>query len=628
MKQLLIVLLSLLISSSLVSQNKKVVTNVDELPRYTYEIKGNLTVFLENDFEFKKLTEKVKSNYLKDLNQFIIEDKSTLKGYYEILMYISMLDQDFEKADVYLKKLKSLEDKKSAKLVSGITTKSIIETFDNVDGFLTPEFVDKFRNIYANKITPLPWNVVQDRIKGTKGDLEIFSKKLAYGYLEGQFQKAYEKAGNISGELASLLISLKYDFTYLHPLKEERLAILNSYIENNKSEKVNIWKDREFNFSKKEKCSKVRVAIWDSGIDLKLFENQLFENQLEIVDGLDNDGNNFVDDRHGIAYTLHCEKSKDMLFPLTKVQKENYESNYILVKGLTDLNSAIDSKEASIFREKLAGLKQNEIIEFIERISLFGNYAHGTHVAGIVANGNPYVELLNSRLTFDYHAIPELITVELAQKMVKGMKECIDYFKKYKVKVVNMSWGVSLKEIEEIYELNGVGKTAEDRKKMAKEVYDILRDGLFEEIKSAPEILFVCSAGNSNNNANFEGDIPASFDLPNILAVGAVDISGKVTSFTTQGPTVKVYSNGFDVLSYIPGGKKMKMSGTSMSSPNVVNLAAKILCVNPKLKATEVKELIITNSTQDSESKINLIDPKRTMEKVMKMNKSIKVAKR
>ena len=73
----------------------------------------------------------------------------------------------------------------------------------------------------------------------------------------------------------------------------------------------------------------------------------------------------------------------------------------------------------------------------------------------------------------------------------------------------------------------------------------------------------------------FDEVMPSSFELPNILVAGAVDQAGDQTSFTSFG-NVDVYSSGFEVDSYVPGGDRMKLSGTSMAAPNVTNLAAKL----------------------------------------------------
>jgi subtilisin family serine protease len=60
---------------------------------------------------------------------------------------------------------------------------------------------------------------------------------------------------------------------------------------------------------------------------------------------------------------------------------------------------------------------------------------------------------------------------------------------------------------------------------------------------------------------------------------GAVDQAGEQTSFTSFG-NCDVYSNGFEVERFVPGGDRMKLSGTSMAAPNVTNLAATLWALN------------------------------------------------
>jgi len=220
-----------------------------------------------------------------------------------------------------------------------------------------------------------------------------------------------------------------------------------------------------------------------------------------------------------------------------------------------------------------------------------------------------------ARITFDYHMIPELPTVELARKDAKATEETIEYFKRNGVRVVNMSWGNSLASTEAALEANNAGATPEERKAMAREIFEITRVALFNAIKNAPEILFVTSAGNSNNDVKFEEFYPSSFDLPNVLTVGAVDQAGEETSFTSFGK-VDVYGNGFEVLSYVPGGDELKLSGTSMSSPNVVNLAAKLWALNPTLTAAQVRQLIIDGSDErgTGDRKVKLMNPEKSAE--------------
>jgi subtilisin family serine protease len=176
-----------------------------------------------------------------------------------------------------------------------------------------------------------------------------------------------------------------------------------------------------------------------------------------------------------------------------------------------------------------------------------------------------------------------------------------------------MSWGGSVKGIEEDLEVCGVGKSPEERKAMAREMFEIQKDGLTKAFASAPDILFITAAGNSNQDASFVEDIPAGIVLPNLMTVGAVDRAGDEASFTSYGPTVVAHANGYQVESVIPGGEKLAESGTSMASPNVANLAAKILAVNPKLTPAQVIALVRETADRTGDGRRVLINPKKAV---------------
>ncbi|HMA07235.1 MAG TPA: S8 family serine peptidase, partial [Ramlibacter sp.] len=126
-------------------------------------------------------------------------------------------------------------------------------------------------------------------------------------------------------------------------------------------------------------------------------------------------------------------------------------------------------------------------------------------------------------------------------------------------------------------------------------------------------ILFVTSAGNANQDSTFAEAIPADIVLPNLVAVGAVDQAGDEASFTSYGPTVLLHANGYQVESFVPGGRRIALSGTSMAAPQVTNLAAKMLAVKPSLKPDQVIEIMRRTADRSEDGRRTLIHPARAL---------------
>jgi subtilisin family serine protease len=292
-----------------------------------------------------------------------------------------------------------------------------------------------------------------------------------------------------------------------------------------------------------------------------------------------------------------------------------------------DLTAAIDSDEASELKKHIASLEPEQVNDFIEELGFATLHMHGTHVAGIAVEDNPFARIMVARLSFDYHNPPKAITMEIAKRIAGSFQQTVQYMRRHGVRVVNMSWGLSIKEIESNLEANGVGETPEERAEMAREMLDIISTALHRAMGMAHNILFVTSAGNSDNDVDFDQMIPSNYKLPNLLVVGAVDQAGDPTSFTSQGRNVVLYANGFEVESYVPGGEKMALSGTSMSSPAVANLAAKIIAVEPYLTPQAVIEIIMNGATpREGDKSFMLLHQKNSMELLesMKTEKTLK----
>jgi subtilisin family serine protease len=605
---------AVLFASGLAAAEKPRITSQDQLPRFNYPLTHKVADVITRDAAYEQLAAAVKTDLEKLLHDYDIADKATLQ---EILGTLLALDVHAGRHAAALERIatmRAIEDKPAAKLTTALMAESYVATRQSGEFANEGLFRAAFARTYAAKLAALPWAVVGDVIKQTKGSAEIVTEALIVGNLTSQIQPGVDKTGTVSGDVAHTLIAQRTNIAHYLPLKAERVAALTNYVKANQKTKADIWAARSADLAPDRTITPVIVGIWDSGVDMAIFPARRWTNAKEQANGRDDDGNGYIDDVHGIAYDLKSRAVPELLLPLTAEQQKSYPAMRNLTKGLLDVQANVDSSEGAELKQQMARLKPEEVKPFIESLNFFGSFTHGTHVAGIAAAGNPAVRLLAARITFDHRMIPDVPTHEQSQRDAEAARKVVEYFRQHGVRVVNMSWGGSPREIEGAFEANGAGGTPEERKKTAREYFELLRVALTEAMRAAPEILFVAAAGNSDNDAAFAELVPSGIDLPNILTVGAVDQAGEETSFTSFGQNVDVHANGFEVESTLPGGDRMKYSGTSMAAPNVTNLAAKLLALEPKLTVAEVTDLIQRGAERSPDGRINLINPKRSLE--------------
>ncbi|NIM19141.1 MAG: S8 family serine peptidase [Candidatus Latescibacteria bacterium] len=595
-------------------QEKIKIESVDQLPRRAYKVTGKVADLVKSEKAFEEFATKLRADIEADLAKYELEDKTTLRRWHATLVYLDMLDGRYDSALEGIERMRELQDKPAKKLTSGLlgvpTTRALKAAAGDPGN---PIYKEVFRGELSARVKDLPWDIVQDEIEQLKGVLEMFGENLIMGVVATQIEPVVETTGELSADLALQVVNLRGMIAFTMPVRDVIIEELQRKIDEHRVAKTDIWAERSVALTGDEGGEPVLIAIWDTGVDCDVFKDIVYTNPKEKMDGKDNDGNGFVDDVHGVAYDMYGNKSPEILYPLGDAQDRAQE---ILdqMKGFFDLQAAIDSPEASALKKKFSAMPPEDVKTFLEDFMRGALYVHGTHVGGIAIDGNPYARLIVGRMEEDYHTIPRPPTMELAKKMAKSFKETVSYFKKHGVRAVNMSWGIGLKEVETQLEKNGIGETAEERAKIAREIFDVMREGLYSAIESTPDILFVVAAGNFNEDVAFNEDCPASFDLPNLLAVGAVDQTGRETGFTSFGDRVSVYSNGFEVESYVPGGARMAFSGTSMSSPNAINLAAKLIALDPSLSPPGVIALIEKGATISEGSKLlKLIHPKQSV---------------
>lgn len=588
---------------------KKRIDKAADLPRFSYPAKGDLEIWVRDEAVFAPFAAKLRADVESVLEQYDIADKSMQRQMLGTLLQLDMLEGKDLPALARIEAIRALEEKPADQLMSGMQTRAMIQsrlslglTTGNSN---TPAYRAEVGRRIAASLKDMPYLSVANEVKSAKARAELVGETLVLGNLRNVLQPIVDKSGTLSSELAPDVVSARYALLLRLPLKQTLIDTFGAYLTANKVEKVDIWAARGVTLPESapgKTYVPVTVAVWDSGVDSALFKNQVLR---------DSRGKALL-----TAFDKYGAPSDTELQVLPPALLAKLPQMIARTKGFSDLQSNVESVEATGVKQFLSSLKPDEFKPAIEEINLAGNYEHGTHVAGIAMAGNPHARLLIARMEFGHTLTPDPCPSHAQSAAdAKALGAQIAFLKQNKARVVNMSWGGSVKAIESELEKCETQQTPEQRKAVARELFQVMRDTLKRGFASAPEVLWITAAGNSNQDASFAEDAPADLVLPNLLTVGAVDRAGDEADFTSYGPTVQVHANGYQVESYLPGGQRVALSGTSMAAPQVANLAAKMLAVNPELTPPQVIRIIVSTADKSADGRRTLLNPVQAMAK-------------
>ena len=586
------------------SGGKKKVTSQADLPRFSYAITGTASGLVQaDDGTFNAFAAKVRADLDSVLRDYEIDDKATLRTLLSVKLDLQELAGEYKGGLETVAALRALQQKPAAKLFAFLYTRARLQAAIDAKATQGPAYEEAFAKYFREAIDPLPWDVVQDSVKESYAGSRLYTKAVAVGIVETELDPAVQKSGALDNQEAWDLISTRDDLQSGIPMLHARGEVLKRYIAAHNVVQPDIWASRDVTLTKEQNLPPVLVAIWDSGIDVSVFPDQLFTDPKPTASGT-----------HGLAFDDHGDPSTAWLYPLTPEEEKAYPEFRALIQGRFDIENGIETPAADALQKKYATLSAEQIHQLFESDKVLGFYVHGTHCAGIAVRGNAAARLVVARFNDQLADLPFAPTAEWAHHMGAAFQQMSDYFRTRNVRVVNMSWGDDPQEFETWISKTGGGGDPAARKKRAAELYAIWREAIETAIKGAPNTLFVTAAGNSDSDSGFIADVPSSLQLPNLIAVGAVNQAGDETSFTSYGKAVVVDSDGYNVESFVPGGTKLRLSGTSMASPNVVNLAAKLFALDPSLTPAKVVDLIKQGSSTSEDGRRHLIDEKRSVE--------------
>ena len=158
--------------------------------------------------------------------------------------------------------------------------------------------------------------------------------------------------------------------------------------------------------------------------------------------------------------------------------------------------------------------------------------AHGTHVAGIIAQTAPDTKIM------------PLKCFENGRAYTSDLIEAIDFAKENGASIVNCSWG------------------SKDNNRALREAME--QSGLF----------FVCAAGNNRMDVDETPIYPASFGLDNSISVTSLNQDYGFSYYSNYGMSIDIAAIGREVESTFPRGERGVLNGTSMSAGFISGAAA------------------------------------------------------
>jgi len=592
------------------------VKTADDLPRHRYRVTGTALDFLNDQTRFNKLRDQLITASLADLKKYRIEDRATLRAYYDILQTAYESKGDLQRSLAISDKARELEDNDQEKFTCGLSLRARIAATQVTSDVNDPRFAEAFKTELRRQISAVPYEPIKDKLVMLRGLAKMVTRQRIESSLTTELDPVIAaNQGKVPEKVAVLLVSTKLvldsGLRELPWVAEVYGEVIDAHA--GVTNAPDLWTPRLVALEKTAKAQPVVVGIWDTGVDTSLYPDQLWTNPGETLNGKDDDGNGFVDDLHGIAFGPDHRPTTGSLVSLGGLHGDKAQGIQFLIAN-EDMQAGIQNEGVTAFQTYVKGLVGEKLRYFTEDMSLLDHYCHGTHVAGVAVAGNPFARIV---YVTENNPSVETLTIEGGARWGASAQQAVDYLKKSGARVVNMSWRVSREMLEGELNRNGVGGTPAERAELSRQIFAGLRNGLEAAMRSAPGILFVAGSGNEDNDVDFAEYIPAGLRLPNLITIGAVDDHDKFTSFTSTGKNVELYANGYRVESFIPGGQRVKFSGTSMASPQVVNLAAKLFALKPELTPAQVMSLIHDHADPvPGQPGRFVINPKRTIQSI------------
>jgi hypothetical protein len=582
-----------------------------DLPPVVYPAPWPTQDLIKSGAYFRSLADPVSAELLRLDNDPAVQSRHIRLRVTELLAKLDLLTGNYRSGLRRAAQYRELQTKAGPRLTGLLVETAYMKAALDVADTASAGFRSSFRTHLQEALHRMSYDVAWFDLVGIRGAADSVSEEDVKGDAERTIEPTRSKGRELNRQMAWQVVDLRCQYV-LCSLRHEVFDTVRNEEASHGGAPKGIWSERAVNLQENGSLHPVIVAIWDTGVDSSVFGNRMWTNNRERNGTVDHDGNGYPGDVHGISFGPKDEKVSEATWPLSRQEQMRMDLLSGLTKGSLDVFGDPGSPEASLFKKTMATVGAAEREQLEQQLAEVGYASHGTSCADIAVAGNPMARILSVRMSSDSELTHIAPTRESGEQHARVFRAIVAYLKQHGARVVNMSWIASAEEYEKAIEKYGHEQNAARRRQIAQEVFNAEKEALIDGFRSAPEILFVAGAGNDDQETTSGHQVPADLTATNLITVGAVDPVGNPVSFSNYGPGVQVYASAFTRARML-GGKERIFVGTSAAAPQVVNLAAKLLAINPGLSTSQVVDLIQKGALRDTESRLPLLNPKRSV---------------